>query len=63
MEMTDRYIVAIDLGTSKLSITVAKVIGRDVQIVYYKESPSAGIRYRLQMPSAKLSRRQKKPLA
>ena len=45
MEMTDRYIVAIDLGTSKLSITVAKVIGRDVQIVYYKESPSAGIRY------------------
>ncbi len=45
MEMTDRHIVAIDLGTSKLAVTVAKVTGRDVQIVYYKESPSAGIRY------------------
>lgn len=45
MEMTDRHIVAIDLGTSKLALTVAKVTGRNVQIVYYKESPSAGIRY------------------
>lgn len=45
MEITDRHIVAIDLGTSKLAVTVAKVTGLDVQIVYYKESPSAGIRY------------------
>ena len=45
MELTDRHIVAIDLGTSKLAVTVAKVTGRDVQIVYYKESPAAGIRY------------------
>ena len=45
MEMTDRHIVAIDLGTSKLAVTVAQVTGRDVQVVYYKESPSAGIRY------------------
>ena len=45
MEMTDRHIVALDLGTSKLAVTVAKVDGRDIQVVYYKESPSAGIRY------------------
>ena len=45
MEMTDRHIVAIDLGTSKLAVTVAKVIGSDVEIIYYKESASDGIRY------------------
>ena len=43
--MTDKHIVAIDLGTSKISITVAKVVGSDVQIIYYKETPAAGIRY------------------
>ena len=43
--MTDKHIVAIDLGTSKIALTVAKVNGKDVQIVYYKETPSAGIRY------------------
>lgn len=41
----DKYIVAIDFGTSKLAVTVARVNGNDVQIVYYKETPSAGIRY------------------
>ena len=45
MEMTDRHIVAIDLGTSKLAVTVAKVTGSDVEIIYYKESSSDGIRY------------------
>ena len=45
MEMTDRHIVSIDLGTSKLAVTVAKVIGSDVEIIYYKESSSDGIRY------------------
>ena len=43
--MTDRHIVSIDLGTSKIALTVAHVNGGDVQIVYYKETPSAGIRY------------------
>lgn len=43
--MTEKYIVAIDLGTYKIALTVAKVNGNDVQIVYYKETPSAGIRY------------------
>ena len=45
MEMTEKHIVAIDLGTSKIALTVARVSGRDVQIVYYKETPSEGIRY------------------
>lgn len=43
--MTDKHIVAIDLGTSKIALTVAQVNGNDVQIVYYKETPSSGIRY------------------
>lgn len=45
MNIVDKHIVAIDLGTSKIALTVAKVTGKDVQIVYYKETPSAGIRY------------------
>ena len=42
--MEDKYIASIDLGTSKLGLCVARVKGDDVQVVYYKETPSAGIR-------------------
>lgn len=42
---TERYIAAADLGTSKIALSVAKVDGEDVQIIYYKEVPSDGIRY------------------
>ena len=45
MNNNDRHIVAIDLGSSKISLTVAKVNGQDVQVIYYKETPSNGIRY------------------
>jgi len=45
METNDKHIVAIDLGSSKIALTVAKVNGEDIQIIYYKETPSAGIRY------------------
>lgn len=45
MNSVDKHIVSIDFGTSKISITVAQVEGNDVQIIYYKESPSAGMRY------------------
>ena len=45
MEMNERHIVAIDLGTSKMALTVAKVNGNDRQIIYYKEAHSAGIKY------------------
>ena len=43
--MQERYIATVDLGTSKLALCVAKVVGENVQIIYYKERPSAGIRY------------------
>ena len=45
MNNIDKHIVAIDLGTSKIALTVAKVEGNDVQIIYYSETESAGIRY------------------
>lgn len=45
METNERHIVAVDLGTSKMALTVAKVNGNDRQIIYYKEAHSAGIKY------------------
>lgn len=41
----ERYLVAADLGTSKVALCVAKVQGEDVQVIYYKETPSDGVRY------------------
>lgn len=41
----ERYIAAADIGTSKVALSVAKVDGEDVQIIYYKEVPSDGIQY------------------
>ncbi|MBR5660824.1 MAG: cell division protein FtsA [Bacteroidales bacterium] len=43
--MEERYIASVDLGTSKLAVCVARILGHDVQVIYYKESPSEGIRY------------------
>lgn len=45
MEHKEQHIVAIDLGTSKVALVVVKVNGDDVQVVYYKETASAGILY------------------
>ena len=45
MHTNEKTIVAIDLGSSKIALTVAKVTDDDIQIIYYKETPSAGIRY------------------
>lgn len=42
--MDEKHLVAIDLGTSKFALTIARVNGADIQIVYYKEVPAAGIR-------------------
>lgn len=42
--MEEKYIAAIDLGSAKFAVTVARISGEDIQIVYYKESPSDGIR-------------------
>ena len=43
--MEEKYIASIDLGSSKFGLCVARVNGDDIQIVYYKETPSEGIRY------------------
>jgi len=43
--MEEKYIASIDLGSSKFGLCVARVNGDDIQIVYYKETPSDGIRY------------------
>ena len=45
MDTNEKNIVAIDLGSSKIALTVAKVTGKDAQIIYYRETPSAGITY------------------
>ncbi len=42
--MDEKHIVAIDLGTSKFALAIARASGEDIQIVYYREVPSAGIR-------------------
>ena len=42
--MEDRYIAAVDMGTWKIALTVAKISGEDVTIVYYKERPADGIK-------------------
>ena len=44
-EFTEQHIVAVDLGTSKIALIVAKIYGDDVQVVYYRETASAGIQY------------------
>lgn len=43
--MEGRYITSVDLGSSKIALTVARVEGENLQILYYSESPSEGIHY------------------
>lgn len=43
--MQEKYIAAVDLGSGKIALSVAKLGGRDIQVIYYDESPSDGIRY------------------
>ncbi len=43
--MEERYIASVDLGTSKLAVCVARVQDQNVEVIYYRESPSLGIRY------------------
>ena len=43
--MKDRYIASLDLGTGKFALSVARVTGEDVQVLYYRETPSDGMRY------------------
>ena len=42
--MEERYIATVDLGTSKIALSVAKIAGGSMEILYYKERPSDGVR-------------------
>lgn len=42
--MDNRYIAAIDLGSSRISLGVALIEGDNTQIIYYDSVPSEGIR-------------------
>lgn len=43
--MNDRYIATVDLGTSKTALSVARIEGKNAEVLYYRETPSDGIRY------------------
>ena len=43
--MEQKYIAALDLGSSKIALAVAEVSGENVHVIYYSETPSDGIRY------------------
>ena len=60
--MEEKYIASIDLGSSKFGLCVARVNGDDVQIVYYKETPSDGIRASLITNPMKASEKLKEAL-
>ena len=60
--MEDKYIASIDLGSSKFGLCVARVNGDDVQIVYYKETPSEGIRASLIANPMKASQKLKEAI-
>ena len=42
--MDERYIAAVDLGSSKVAVTVAQAGEKGVQMIYYRETPSEGVR-------------------
>ncbi len=41
--MEERTVATIDLGSSKIALTIAKIDNEDVQVIYYRETPSDGI--------------------
>lgn len=44
MNMEERFIASVDLGTYKVAVCIARIQDQNVQVVYYKETPSQGIR-------------------
>ena len=38
--MEDRYIATVDLGTSKIALSVARISGENAEILFYREKPS-----------------------
>ena len=54
--MDEKHIVAIDLGSYKVALTVARINGDDIQVIYYKEARSEGIRNSYVYNSMKVTR-------
>ena len=42
--MQERYVATADLGSSKIALSVARITGDDIQVIYYRETRSDGIR-------------------
>lgn len=42
--MEERYIASVDFGSSRIALAVASVSGQDVQLMYYNDTPSNGVR-------------------
>ena len=42
--MEQRYIAAIDLGTSKIALAIARITGDNIEVIYYNETESDGIK-------------------
>ena len=61
--MDDRYIVSIDFGTFKTALAVACVSGNDTRLIYYKETPSAGMRCSRILNEAKVAQQLKTAIA
>ena len=41
--LSERYIIAANLGYSKVALCVAKVDGEATNVIYYKNAPSDGV--------------------
>ena len=54
--MQERYLVTADLGSCNTSLSVAKVTGDNIQVLFYKEKPSDGVRYSAVYNPVKASR-------
>lgn len=53
----------VDMGTSKIALTIAKIQGDNTEVLYYRECPSEGIRYGSVVNPMKAGGRLKEALA
>lgn len=43
--MDERYIATVDLGTAKIALSVARIYGESIDVIFYKETASDGVRH------------------
>ncbi len=44
MTTEDRYIAALDFGSSRIALSLAQIDGGNINIIYYRDLPSTGVR-------------------